>query len=222
MKRINLFTGHFGSGKTEIAINYARKLKQEGIAKVTIVDLDIVNPYFCSRDLEDELKEEGIRVISQGRHLANAELMVVPAEVMAAFQQKDHTVIFDVGGDDMGATALGQYNRFFREEDYDMFFVVNINRPLTRDLPGVREYLDAIEHSSRLKVSKLVNNTNLGTATSLSAIQAGEQLIRQLSEQTGLPHAFTAVRRDLAEEARSVVAGEMIPIDITMKPPWVD
>lgn len=222
MKRINLFTGHFGSGKTEMAINYARKLKKDGVTKVTIVDLDIVNPYFCSRDLEDELKEEGIRMISQGRHLANAELMVVPGEVMSAFQQTDHTVIFDIGGDDMGATALGQYKRFFDEDDYEMFFVVNTSRPMTKVVEEVKEYLDSIENASRLKVTQLVNNSNMSYDTSLEVISQGEKVVKELSEMTGIPHAFTAVRRDLAEEAKKVVKGEIFPIDINMRPPWTD
>ncbi len=220
MKRINVFTGHFGSGKTEIAINYAKKLKQEGIEKVTIVDLDVVNPYFCSRDFTDELAAQGIRVISQGVHLSNAELMVVTPEVLSAFNQKDHTVIFDVGGDDMGAVVLGRYNRYFREEDYDMFFVINGNRPLTSDPVTAAEYLNAIEMASRLKFSYLVNNTNMSYETSLSDIAAGERLTGKLSLELGIPQAFTAVRRDLAEEARSVVKGEILPIDIYMKPPW--
>lgn len=220
MKRINVFTGHFGSGKTEIAINYAIKLKQSGIAKVTLVDLDIVNPYFCSRDFTEELGALGIRVIAQPAHLANAELMVVTPEVLSAFNQKDHTVVFDVGGDDMGAIALGQYNRFFKEEDYDMFFVLNGNRPLTGDVDTAREYLEAVEATSRLKVTKLVNNTNLSYETSLADVGRGEELGRALSEKLGLPLGFTGVRRDLAEEAKDVVRGEILPLDLYMKPPW--
>lgn len=220
MKRINVFTGHFGSGKTEIAINYAKKLKQAGIEKVTLVDLDIVNPFFCSREFTEELGALGIRVISQGVHLANAELMVVTPEVLSAFNQKDHTVIFDVGGDDMGALALGQYNRFFKEEPYDMFFVINANRPMTKDLETAKEYLDAIEVSSRLKVTQLVNNTNMSYETKLADIEAGEHLVGELSEKLGIPLAFTAVRRDLVEEAKQFIHGEILPIDIYMKPPW--
>ncbi len=221
MKRLNLFTGHFGSGKTEIAINYALKLKEEkGIDKVTLVDLDIVNPYFCSRDMTEELNEKGIRVISQGKHLANAELMVVTPEVLSAFNQKDHTVIFDVGGDDMGATALGQYNQFFKQEDYDMFFVVNPQRPLSEDAEAVKSYVEAIELASRLKVTKLVSNSNLSYETELAHIEAGERIIGEVSKKLGLPVAFTAVRRDLAKAAGEAVNGEILPIDIYMKPPW--
>ena len=220
MKRINVITGHFGSGKTEIAINYAKKLKAEGIEKVTLVDLDIVNPYFCSREFTEELGAMGIRVISQGVHLANAELMVVTPEVLSAFNQKDHTVIFDVGGDDMGALALGQYNRFFKEEPYDMFFVINANRPMTKDLETAEQYLHAIEVTSRLKVTQLVNNTNLSYETGLADIEAGEHLVGELSEKLGIPQAFTGVRRDLVEEAKQCIHGEILPIDIYMKPPW--
>lgn len=222
MKRINIITGHFGSGKTEIAINFARHLKARGIPRVTIVDLDIVNPYFCSRDQEEMLARDGIRVISQGRHLANAELMVVTPEVMAAFQQTDHTVIFDVGGDDMGAIALGQYNRFFREEAYEMYFVVNASRPLTAEATTAKEYLEAIQRSARLEVTQLINNTNLSVDTALADILRGEAVVAELSRQTGLPKAFTAVRRDLVGEAAAVVTGEILPVDIYMKPPWID
>ncbi len=221
MKRLNLFTGHFGSGKTEIAINYALKLKeQEGIDKVTLVDLDIVNPYFCSRDMTEELNAKGIRVISQGKHLANAELMVVTPEVLSAFNQKDHTVIFDIGGDDMGATVLGQYNQFFREEDYEMFFVINTLRPLTGDVEAVKDHLHAIERTSRLKVTKLIKNSNLSFETELDLIREGDRITREISDQLELPLAFTAVRRDLARQAGEFITGEILPIDIYMKPPW--
>lgn len=221
MKRLNLFTGHFGSGKTEIAINYALKLKEQaGIEKVTLVDLDIVNPYFCSRDLTEELNARGIRVISQGKHLANAELMVVTPEVLSAFNQKDHTVIFDIGGDDMGATALGQYNRFFQEEDYEMFFVVNTLRPLTGDALAVKDHLQAIEQAARLKVTKLISNSNLSFETELDQILEGERITRAIGQDLGLPVAFTTVRRDLAEAAAGAITGEILPIDIYMKPPW--
>ena len=220
MNRLNVFTGHFGSGKTEIAINYAKKLKQAGIEKVTLVDLDIVNPYFCSREFTEELGELGIRVISQGVHLSNAELMVVTPEVLSAFNQKDHTVIFDVGGDDMGALALGQYNRFFKEEAYDMFFVINANRPLTSNLEKAGENLEAVEVTSRLKVTRLVNNTNMSYETQLVDIQSGDRITRGLSEKRGIPLAFTAVRRDLVAAAKEVIQGDILPVDIYMKPPW--
>ncbi|HAZ36232.1 MAG TPA: ATP-binding protein, partial [Clostridiaceae bacterium] len=128
--RIRIFTGHFGSGKTEIAINYALKLNNEG-KKVCIADLDIVNPYFCTRDEEKFLNDKGIRVIATPKDLANAELGVIPLETLSVFNDKSYDVVIDVGGDDKGAIALGQFNRYFREENYDMYFVINTLRPET-------------------------------------------------------------------------------------------
>lgn len=113
MSRIKIFTGHFGSGKTEVAINFAINSANEN-KNTAIVDLDIVNPYFCTRSLKDELNKKGVKVISSDPDLLNAELMVVPAEVLSVFNDKSYQAFFDVGGDDQGAVALGQFNRFLK------------------------------------------------------------------------------------------------------------
>ncbi len=219
MNRLNVFTGHYGSGKTETAINFAKKLKDEG-KNVTIVDLDVVNPYFCVRDRWDDLEAYGIRVISQDRHLSNAELMIVVPEVNAAFDSKDHYVVMDVGGDDSGAVVLGQYNRFFKEEPYSLFFVINNNRPMTENQMTTEEYIHAIEVTSRLKVTDLISNTNLSYETDAEDIERGDKIVKELSEKTGIPYTYTVVRRDLADEVKGKVSGEIFPIDIYMKPPW--
>lgn len=219
MEKINVVTGHFGSGKSEIVINLARKLNAEG-KKVVIVDIDIVNPFFCIRDHKDALAAEGITVISADAHLSNAELMVVPAAVSSVFFMEDAYILMDIGGDDSGAVVLGQYNRYFRDKPYDMYFVVNTNRPLTADVDGVREYLKGIEKSSRLKVTKLISNTNLSYETDVAQIVSGYGIVRTLSEELELPIAYTAVRRDLVEETKEKIDGEILPVDIYMKPPW--
>lgn len=220
MSRIRIFTGHFGSGKTEISINYALNLAKQG-KKVSLVDLDIVNPYFCVRDLRDELEAQGVRVISANPHFSNAELMVVPAEVLSAFNDKSSEVVFDVGGDDMGAIALGQYNRYFREEGYDMYFVVNNMRPFTSDEQGTEEYIRAVEASSRLKVSYLVSNTNLSYETEVEHIIKGDEGVTELSKKLNIPYKFTVCRKDLVDNIKGRVHGEEVfGIDIYMKPPW--
>lgn len=217
--RIRIFTGHFGSGKTEIALNYAMKLADAG-KRVVLVDIDIVNPYFCSRDVAEILKEHGIRLISSNPSYSNAELAVVPAEVFSVFNDKSYDVVIDAGGDDQGATVLGQYNRYFREEPYDMYFVINNNRPLTANNEDTKDYLRSIEIASRLKVNYLISNTNMSYETQSSDIIKGDIETEKLSEEIHIPHKYTVCTRDIAEQVKGKIKGEIFPIDIYMKPPW--
>ena len=219
MSRLRVFTGHFGSGKTEIAINYAINLAKAG-KKVVIVDLDIVNPYFCVRDVRKQLEDFGIRVIASSPELVNAELMVVPAEIIAAFNDKSYEVVLDVGGDDSGSIALGQYNRFFKEEPYDMFFVINTNRPFTANPTDIKEYIKAIERASRLTVSHLISNTNLSYETVQQHIIDGDKIVDALSKELNLPHAYTVCSNELVEELTGKLQGDIFGIDIHMLPPW--
>ncbi|OFI06840.1 hypothetical protein CLOACE_06330 [Clostridium acetireducens DSM 10703] len=219
MSRIRIFTGHFGSGKTEIAINYAINLAKTG-KKTAIVDLDIVNPYFCTRSVKDILDKYGIRLISADPNLSNAELMVVTPEVYAAFNDKSYETVIDVGGDDQGAIALGQYNRYFKDEPYDMYFVINNNRPLTSKNKDVETYLKEIEMASRLKVNGLISNANLSYETEPKHIIEGDKNVHQLSKSINIPHKYTVCRKDLVDKIKDKVEGEVLPIDVYMKPPW--
>ena len=219
MSRINIFTGHFGSGKTEISINYAINLANMG-KKVAIVDLDIVNPYFCTRGIRKELEEHGVRVIASDPNLSNAELMVVPAEVLAVFNDKSYEVVMDIGGDDQGAIVLGQYNRYLKEEPYDMYFVINNNRPLTSNNDDTEDYIRTIQTASRLKVTHLISNTNLSYETVVEDVIRGDKTVSNLAEKLNIPHKYTVCRRDLVDEIKGKVQGELLPIDIYMKPPW--
>lgn len=219
MSRINIFVGHFGSGKTEISINYAINLVKQG-KKTAIVDIDIVNPYFCVRDIRGYLEGLGIRVISSNPHFSNAELAVVPPEVISVFNDKSYEVVIDIGGDDAGAVVLGQYNRYMREEEYSMFFVVNTNRPFTTEAEGIEEYMQAIQRTSRLQVTDLISNTNLSYETTPEDILRGDIVIDELSRKLGINYKYTVCRRDLMGQVEGKTKAEIFPVDIYMKAPW--
>jgi hypothetical protein len=146
--------------------------------------------------------------------------MVVPAEIIAVFNDKSYEVVMDVGGDDSGSIALGQYNRFFKEEPYDMFFVINTNRPFTSNSTDVKEYIKAIERASRLSVTHLISNTNLSYETVEQHIIDGDKLVALLSKEINIPHAYTVCSKDLMEKVKDKLQGDIFGIDIHMLPPW--
>jgi len=217
--RIRIFTGHFGSGKTEIALNYALKLNSEG-KKVAIADLDIVNPYFCTRDEKTLLESKGIRVVATPKEYSNAELGTIPLNTISIFDDKSSDVVIDVGGDEQGSVALGQYKRFFNMEDYDMYFVINTTRPSTNDADSIIEYIREIENASRLKVKYLINNTNLSYETELRHVMQGNEVVKEVSKRTGLPIKYTTIRVDIVDKLTENVEGEIFPIEVFMLPPW--
>lgn len=219
--RIRIFTGHFGSGKTEISLNYALKLAGEN-KKTCIADLDVVNPYFSVREVREFMESRGIRVIAPSIDITTAELSTVPPDVISAFDSNDCEVVLDVGGDDIGAVVLGQYNRYFKNEPYDMYFVINTKRPFTCDKPGIMEYIASIEKSSRLKVSYLVNNTNLSFETEVEDILKGHRIIEEVSKSTGIPVRYICMREDLVEKFPSGIIGEVFGLKIFMKPVWLE
>lgn len=188
---ITIFTGHYGSGKTEIALNFALQ-KGKGTA---IVDLDLVNPYFRTKDAESELLRHDIEVITPHFANTNVDVPSLPAEVYSVFQ-KQGDVIFDVGGDDDGATALGRFKPQFDAASYEMLFVVNAFRPETGTEEGILQMMRAVESASRLKISGLVNNSNIMEYTTKENILFGEKLVRDVAKKTGVPFAFTAAKAE--------------------------
>lgn len=200
MKRISLFCGHYGSGKTNIAVNYAKHIKAGGF-KTTIVDLDIVNPYFRTKDSEKELEALGIRVISLPFANSNVDLPSIPAESYSVFNKKDEYAVFDIGGDDSGAYVLGRFAPYVTEEnDYDNFYVVNFNRPLTRTAEEAFEVLREVENASHIPFTGIVNNTNLGEETTADGVVSSNDEAIKLSKLAGIPVCMTTVRKDLAEK----------------------
>ena len=186
-KRLTLFAGHYGSGKTNIAVNYALHLAREG-KKVCIADLDIVNPYFRTKDSAKELEQAGVELISPQYANTNVDLPALPAESYRLVQDKSIYGIMDIGGDDRGAYALGRYTPFIKEEnDYRMAFVANCYRPLTRTPKEALEIMQEIEAACSLPFTCLINNSNLGTETTPETVLASQEFMAELSAISGLP-----------------------------------
>ena len=198
-KRLTLFAGHYGSGKTNIAVNYAMQLAREG-RRVCIADLDIVNPYFRTKDSERELSEMGISLVSPKFANSNVDLPALPAESYRLVQDKSTFGVMDIGGDDRGAYALGRFADAIREEgDYRMAFVVNCYRPLTSTVEDALEIMREIEAAAGLKFTCIVNNSNLGTETVPDTVLASLDFVRRLSEECGLEVWMHTAEKSLAD-----------------------
>ncbi len=199
-KRLTLFAGHYGSGKTNIAVNYALLLAKEG-NKVCIADLDIVNPYFRTKDSEKELLTAGIRLVSPQYANSNVDLPALPAESYSLVQDKSTLGIMDIGGDDRGAYALGRYAEAIKaENDYRMAFVVNCYRPLTSTVDDAVEVMKEIEAACGLKFNCIVNNSNLGKETTPATVLDSLDFVERLSERTGLEIFMHTVEESVAKE----------------------
>ena len=214
-KRITLFAGHYGSGKTNIAVNFALKLKENGDV-VKIVDLDIVNPYFRTKDSKMLLDRAGIDLISPSFANTNVDLPALPAEVYGVVGKRDFKTIMDIGGDDRGAYALGRYTPSILEEnDYEMIFVANFFRPLTRTPEEALEVMREIEYASKIPFTAIINNSNLGGDTTKEDIESTKDKAKKLSQISNLPVIFTTVREDMI--GVSEYEGELFPIGLQEK-----
>ena len=199
-KRLTLFAGHYGSGKTNIAVNYALKLRREG-KKVLIADLDIVNPYFRTKDSEEELEREGIALISPQYANTNVDLPALPAESYRLVQDKSYFGIMDIGGDDRGAYALGRFVPAIKaENNYNMAFVVNCYRPLTTTVEDTVEIMKEIEAACGLGFTCIVNNSNLGEESTAKTLLDSIDFAERLSCATGLPIWMHTAEKSVAEQ----------------------
>lgn len=215
-KRLTLFAGHYGSGKTNIAVNYGLLLANEG-KKVCIADLDIVNPYFRTKDSADVLKKAGIELVSPQFANTNVDLPALPAEAYKLVTDKNTYGIMDIGGDDRGAYALGRYVPSIRQENnYRLVFVANCYRPLTRTPEEALEVMREIEAACKLQFTDIVNNSNLGEETTVETVLASQDFIKTLSEISGLPlFAHTAVS-GVAEKLKGTL-DPVISLDLQKK-----
>lgn len=219
-KRVTVFMGHYGSGKTFIAVNYAIALAQMK-KQVSIYDLDIVNPYFRTIDAQNKLQMEGVELVVSPFAETNVDIPAMNAKSYKMTDDLGRYAVADIGGDDRGALALGRFtDKLLLENNYDALFVVNNCRPETRTIEGALAVKEEIERTGKLPFTGIVNNANLGNETTVETIFKGLEFTKELSVRTGLPVCFTAVRRDLINEEINKIK-EILPIDPIKYGDWL-
>lgn len=219
-KRIRIIIGHYGTGKSEFSVNYAIKLAKMG-KKVAIADLDIVNMYFRSREKAKEMEALGIKVIGSQINTPAAGVPSVSAEIYAPLQDESYNLVLDVGGDVVGARALGRYVDYFKEGNYDMFFILNANRTENQTVEKVIEYMTKIEDVSRAKITGIVNNTHLLKSTTVEDVLRGQELALKVQKETGIPIKYISVLNSVVPDLPKGLQGEIFPIDLIMRDEWM-
>ncbi|MDR3313333.1 MAG: hypothetical protein LBS96_02620 [Oscillospiraceae bacterium] len=219
--RITIFAGHYGSGKTTLAVNYALALAQQR-SPVALCDLDIVNPYFRTSDFAALLANGGVELIASPYANSNVEMPWIPTEALRILDDDRLTSVIDLGGDDSGALALGRFApRLQGRGDVALWLVVNLCRPLTRDPETLRAVRREIEAAAHLPFTGIIGNTNLGAETTAETIQNSLPALRELARESGLPLVLTAARRDLAPRLQlSAADGECFPVECYKKEAW--
>ena len=215
-KRITIISGHYGSGKTNIAVNLAFDLKSQA-ENVALADIDIVNPYFRSKDSEEMLKKAGIRLICSEYANSNVDIPALPQDMYSVTDDKSLFSILDVGGDERGALALGRIAPKIREEnDFDMLYVVNKFRPLTKDANSAIEIMCEIEAACGLEFTGIINNSNLGPETKMEDVLNSLEYANEISRLTNLPIVWTTVEEKLFEPLKNKI-NNLYPVSMQKK-----
>lgn len=216
-KRLTLLCGHYGSGKTNVAVNMAYDLRKQQ-AHTAIADLDIVNPYFRSKDSAQEFARRDIRLICSEYANTNVDIPAMPAEMYTLLDDRELYAVIDVGGDDRGAYALGRLaDRIKEEGDYEMLMVINRSRPLTPDAASTIEVMREIEAACHIPFTGLVNNTNLGEETTAADVLSSLPYAEEVAALSGLPVVLTAVRQELYGQLEGKIP-HLFPLQLQEKP----
>lgn len=221
-KRIRIITGHYGSGKTEFAVNYVRRLRESAAGKVAIADLDIVNVYFRSREKKAELEQLGIQVIASNLDTASADLPAVSGAMTMPVINKEYQYVVDLGGNDVGTLVLGRIKPILDHAETDFFMVVNAYRPNTSTPEGVIEQMQHLEYGAGLKVTGFINNTNLVRETTAECLLHGDEVLKEVTKRTGVPVKYVSyVKEVMTEEIPKGLSGELFPMEFNMRKTWM-
>ena len=220
-KRIRLFIGHYGSGKSEVSINYVTKLREQVEGEVALADLDVVNVYFRSREKKDIMKDLGITPIDSSINTTTLDLPAVSAEIMGPLNDKSVNYVIDVGGDNVGGKVVGRFANQFNSNDYDMFYVVNANREKTQTAKEVLQYIDAIEATSKLKVTGLINNTHMLKETTVEDVLKGQYVAREVSKIRNIPIKYISCLESIVDKLPKDLEGDILPMKLYLREEWM-
>lgn len=221
-RRIRIITGHYGSGKTEFAVNYVKKLRESVDGRVAIADLDIVNVYFRSREKKEELEEKGIQVIASNLDTAVADVPAVSGAMTMPVINKEYQYVVDLGGNDVGTLVLGRIKPLLDHAEADFFMVVNAYRPNTSTPEGIIEQMGNLEYAAGLKVTGFINNTNLVRETTAECLLHGDEVLKEVTKRTGVPVKYVSYVKDvMTEEIPEGLSGELFPMEFNMRKTWM-
>lgn len=220
-KRVRLFIGHYGSGKSEVSINYVTRLREVVDGEVALADIDVVNVYFRTREKKDLMRQLGITPIDSSIQTTTLDVPAVSAEVMRPLHDDKVNYVLDVGGDNVGGRVVGRFAEHFKSDNYDMFFVINANREKTQTANEVLGYIDAIEASSKLKVTGLVNNTHLLRETTVEDVLKGQEVAREVSKIKNIPIKYVCCIENLVDKLPKDLDGDILPIKMYLREEWM-
>ncbi len=214
-----IFTGHFGSGKTEVSVNFAMELRrQKPDAKIALIDLDIINPFFRSADAKATLENAGIEVEIPLYANTNVDIPALTGKMGALIENTEYDVILDIGGDDLGARAVGYYSEIIKKRAHTIFFVANAFRPFTSTLPAALKIFDEVEASTTLKISGIINNSNLLEHTLPETVSEGLSLIKEIAAARNVPILLHSAMAPLIPELSKIIPDEeLLPMEVYVK-----
>lgn len=209
--------GGLGSGKTEIALNMAFRAKDK---RPLLADLDVVNPYFCSREMEDLLNDSGVEFIGPSKDRRLTDVPFIPPQIIGCLKA-GRPMVLDVGGDEVGCAVLGYLSPYISVREYKMYLVLNPYRPFADRLEKVVELKEKLEKASRLRFKAVISNPNLNVATDVEAVLEGHATVKAFAAELGLPLAFLCVDEFLANAVRDMVWENVFPLKIYLRPQWL-
>lgn len=221
-KRIRIIAGHYGSGKTEFAVNYVTKLREMTAGRVAVADLDIVNVYFRSREKKEELEAKGVQVIASNLDTSAADVPAVSGAMTMPVVNRAYQYVIDLGGSSTGTLVLGRIKPLLDHSETDFFMVVNTYRPDTAAAAGIIRQMRDLEYSAGLKVTGFINNTNLVRETTADCLRRGDAILKEVTARTGVPIKYVSyVEALLTEEVPDGLAGELFPMELYMRKTWM-